>query len=162
MRSLKIMDGCKGTQVFAINPSGTTTTNTNNGGSGGGVGDKLLHHLQDHLRVNSTRSRSSRSSLSFQSPNPIGNNLVLDTLLPYGLPSSDLLEPQIEPSLKSVDFVETLADVYRRIDHCPQFEKSKMYMEQCAIFGACPIQNCSGGASGRPGSTRSTYTRRWC
>ncbi|CAL8165741.1 unnamed protein product [Prunus armeniaca] len=133
MRSLKIMDGCKGTQVFAINPSGTTTT-TNNGGSGGGVGDKLLHHLQDHLRVNSTRSRSSRSNLSFQSPNPIGNNLVLETLLPYGLPSSDLLEPQIEPSLKSVDFVETLADVYRRIDHCPQFEKSKMYMEQCAIF----------------------------
>ncbi|CAL9028359.1 unnamed protein product, partial [Prunus brigantina] len=37
IRSLKIMDGCKGIQVFAINPSGTTTI-TNNGGNDGGVG----------------------------------------------------------------------------------------------------------------------------
>lgn len=123
MRSLKIMDGCKGTQVFAINPS--TTTN-GGGGGGGGVGDKV-----PHSRVNSVRSRS---NWSFQAPNPTGNNAVLESLLPYGLPASDLLEPQIEPCLKSVDFVETLADVYRRIENCPQFEKSKMYVEQCAIF----------------------------
>ncbi|XP_068318332.1 ethylene-overproduction protein 1-like isoform X1 [Pyrus communis] len=127
MRSLKIMDGCKGTQVFALNPSGDTAA-AGNGGGGGGVGDKLLHHL----RVNSIRSRSSRGS--FQAPNPTANNVLLETLLPYGLPVSDLLEPQIEPSLKSVDFVETLADVYRRIEICPQFEKWKMYLEQCATF----------------------------
>ncbi|KAK9940818.1 hypothetical protein M0R45_017459 [Rubus argutus] len=30
------------------------------------------------------------------------------------VPASDLLEPQIEPCLNSVDFVETVADVYRR------------------------------------------------
>ncbi|XP_062002006.1 ethylene-overproduction protein 1 [Rosa rugosa] len=119
MRSLKIMDGCKGTQVFAINPSGTTPTN-------GGVGDKV-----GHSRVNSVRSRS---NWSFQAPNPTGNNALVESLLPYELPSSDLLEPQIEPCLKTVDFVETLADVYRRIENCPQFEKSKMYVEQCAIF----------------------------
>ncbi|TQD94280.1 hypothetical protein C1H46_020094 [Malus baccata] len=127
MRSLKIMDGCKGTQVFALNPSGDTAA-AGNGGGGGGVGDKLLHHF----RVNSIRSRSSRGS--FQAPNPTANNVLLETLLPYGLPVSDLLEPQIEPSLKSVDFVETLADVYRRIEICPQFEKWKMYLEQCATF----------------------------
>ncbi|KAM2984034.1 hypothetical protein FF2_009891 [Malus domestica] len=128
MRSLKIMDGCKGSQVFALNPSGATAAG-GNGGGGGGSGDKLLY---DHLRVNSIRSRASRGS--FQAPNPTANNVLLETLLPYGLPVSDLLEPQIEPSLKSVDFVETLADVYRRIVICPQFEMWKMYLEQCATF----------------------------
>ncbi|KAL6138917.1 hypothetical protein ACLB2K_064196 [Fragaria x ananassa] len=124
MRSLKIMDGCKGTQVFAVNPTGATPTPTN-----AGVADKVAQSA--HSRVNSVRSRS---NWSFQAPNPTGNNAVVDSLLPYGLPSSDLIEPQIEPCLKSVDFVETLADVYRRIENCPQFEKCKMYVEQCAIL----------------------------
>ncbi|KAK9289914.1 hypothetical protein L1049_008075 [Liquidambar formosana] len=126
MRSLKLIDGCKGTQVYALNPSAPTT---GGGGAapagGGGVGDKLLHHIHEHLRASSIRSKSNRS---FQS------NVVAETLLPYGLPVTDLLEPQIEPCLKSVNFVETLADVYRRIENCPQFEKSEVYLEQCAIF----------------------------
>lgn len=125
MRSLKIMDGCKGTQVYALNPCGPAT------GAGGGVGDKLLHHLQDHLRVNSIRSKSNRS---YQAPTNPTTNVSPETFLPYGLPVTDLLEPQIEPCLKSVDFVGTLADVYRRIENCPQFEKAKVYLEQCAVF----------------------------
>lgn len=125
MRSLKIMDGCKGTQVYALNPSGPP------GGGGGGVGDKLLHHLQDHLKVNSIRSKSNRS---YPAPNSTATNVVPENLLPCGLPVTDLLEPLIEPCLKSVDFVNSLADVYRRIENCPQFEKSKMYLEQCAMF----------------------------
>ncbi|GFY83803.1 tetratricopeptide repeat (TPR)-containing protein [Actinidia rufa] len=128
MRSLKIMDGCKGTQVYALNPSGTNTT-----GSGGGVGEKFLHHLHDHLRVNSIRSKSTRN---FQANNvQVDNNSVLaEALAAYGLPQSDLIEPLIEPCLKSVDFVQTLANMYQRIENCPQFEKSGMYLEQCAMF----------------------------
>lgn len=128
------MEGCKGTQVYALNPSGPTTTTgagTGAGAGSGGVGDKLFHHLQDHLRVNSIRSKSNRT---FQTPTPIPNNAITENLLPYGLPSVDLLEPFIEPCLKSVDFVETLADLYRRIENCPQFDKWKMYIEQCAVF----------------------------
>ncbi|EXB54265.1 Ethylene-overproduction protein 1 [Morus notabilis] len=131
MRSLKIMDGCKGTQVYALNPSGPPTTA---GAGAGGVGDKLLHHLQDHLRVNSIRSKSNRV---FQAPNQTltsNNNAMSENLLPYGLPSTDLLEPLIDPCLKSVDFVQTLADVYRRIENCPQFDKWKLFLEQCAVF----------------------------
>ncbi|KAL7169575.1 hypothetical protein ACSBR2_034582 [Camellia fascicularis] len=133
MRSLKIMDGCKGTHVYALHPSG--------GGGGGGVGsvgEKFLHQLQDHLKVNSIRINSirSKSTSNFQSNNvQINNNsVVAETLATYGLPQTDLLEPQIEPCLKSVDFVETLADLYRRMEICPQFEKSGMYLEQCAVF----------------------------
>lgn len=132
MRSLKLIDGCKGTQVYAINPSGPTVTSGGAAGGGGGVGEKLggvgeklLHHLHDQFRVNSIRSKSTRN---FQP------TVTAEALLPYGLPMTDLLEPLIEPHLKSVNFVEALADVYRRIDNCPQFEKSEVYLEQCSIF----------------------------
>ncbi|KAL7265601.1 hypothetical protein ACSBR1_003392 [Camellia fascicularis] len=129
MRSLKMMEGCKGTQVFALDPSGNAAA----GGGVGSVGEKFLHHLQEHLKVNSIRAKSTRN---FQSNNvQINNTTVLaEALAAYGLPQSDLLEPQIEPCLKSVNFVETLADLYRRIENCPQFEKSGLYLEQCATF----------------------------
>ncbi|XP_010553234.1 PREDICTED: LOW QUALITY PROTEIN: ethylene-overproduction protein 1-like [Tarenaya hassleriana] len=138
MRSLKIIEGCKGTQVYALNPSAPPNCRppppppgSGDGGGGGGVGDKLLQHLQDHLRVNSIRSKSSRTY-----PPPTQTNAVAarDSLLPYGLPATSLLEPQIDPCLKFVDFIEKLAEVYRRIENCPQFEKSGAYLEQCAIF----------------------------
>lgn len=133
MRSLKVIDGCKGTQIYALNPSNTTITGGGGGGGGvgggggGGVGEKLLHHLHDHLGVNTARYKSNQNCQA-----------VVDTLLPHGLPKADLLEPQIEPYLKSVNFVETLADVYRRTANCLQFEKSEAYLEQCAIFRGLP------------------------
>ncbi|KAF8397234.1 hypothetical protein HHK36_016144 [Tetracentron sinense] len=111
MRSLKIIDGCKGIQVYALNPSATTD---------GGVGDKI------HLKINSIRSKS------FQI------NAITEALLSYGLPVTDLLEPSIEPYLKSVNLVETLANVYRRLQICSQLEKSGVYLEQCSLFrGLC-------------------------
>ncbi|XVE76604.1 hypothetical protein DITRI_Ditri12bG0186300 [Diplodiscus trichospermus] len=116
MRGLNFMEGCKGAQVYA------TTT------AGGGAGEKLFH--QDRLRVNSIRYKSSQ----IYPASNLTPAVATETLLPYGLPVSDLLEPQIEPCLKFVDFMETLADVYRRIEKCPQFEKSGIYLEQCAIF----------------------------
>lgn len=143
MRSLKLAEGCKGTQVYALNPSAPTPPpppgNSSSGGGGGGgsgggtggVGDKLLQHLSDHLRVNSVRSKSSRTY-----PPPTQPNAVVspEFLLPCGLPVTDLLEPQIDPCLKFVDLVEKMAQVYRRIENCSQFEKSGAYLEQCAIF----------------------------
>lgn len=129
MRSLKMMEGCKGTQVYALNPSG---------GGVGSVGEKFLQHLQDHLRVNSIRSKSTRV---FQTNNvQVDSNttVLAEALATYGLPQSDLLEPLIEPCLKSVDFVDTLACVYRRINSCPHFERSGVYLEQCAIFRGLP------------------------
>ncbi|GAB4834000.1 Ethylene-overproduction protein 1 [Ancistrocladus abbreviatus] len=129
------MDGCKSTQVYAINPSDTTAGAGGGGGGGAGsAGDKLLHQIQGHLRVNSIRSKSNRSLSNVDCTRILQTNFLQESLLPYGLPATDLLEPQIEPSLKFVDFVETLADVYRRIEDCPRFEKTGVYLEQCAIF----------------------------
>ncbi|KDP22850.1 hypothetical protein JCGZ_00437 [Jatropha curcas] len=123
MRSLKFIEGCKGTQVYALNPGG-------GGGIGfGSVGEKFLQHLQD-LRVNSIRAKSnSQTSLDKAT-----NYLPVENLLPAGLPNTDLLEPQIDPCLRYVDFVETLAEVYRTIENCAQSEKTAVYLQQCAIF----------------------------
>ncbi|GKV22052.1 hypothetical protein SLEP1_g31956 [Rubroshorea leprosula] len=120
LNTAKLRDGCKSAQVYALNPAG----------NGGGDGDKLFHHLQNHLRVNSIRSKLGRN---YRVPN-LTSSVAPEILLPYGLPVTDLLEPKIEPCLKSVDFVETLADVCRRLEDCRQFEKSGVYLEQCGIF----------------------------
>ncbi|CAA7052159.1 unnamed protein product [Microthlaspi erraticum] len=136
MRSLKLIEGCKGTQVYALNSSAPPPPPPPpSSGSAGGVGEKLLQHLQDHLRVNSIRSKSSRT---YPPPNQTNAVVSPDSLLPYGLPVTDLLEPQIDPSLKFVDLIDKLAEAYRRIENCQQFEKSDAYLEQCAIFRGLP------------------------
>lgn len=125
MRSMKMMDGCKGIQVCALN-HGTTTA--------GGVGG-VLQHLHDHLKGNMIRSKSTRNFQSIQHPNNTVNPAVLaEALAGYGLPQADLIEPQIELSLNPVDFVPALAELYRKFEDCPQFEKSRVFLEQCALF----------------------------
>lgn len=135
MRSLKMIDGCKGTQVYAFNPT-ASGGGGGAGATGGGVGEKFFQHLQDHLRVNSIRSKSHRRYQSFSQAN--NSNLLAEALAIYGLPQTDLIEPQIDPCLKFVDFVGILADVYKRLENCPEFERSRVYMEQCAIFRGLP------------------------
>ncbi|KAK4478430.1 hypothetical protein RD792_013901 [Penstemon davidsonii] len=133
MRSIKMVDGCKGTQVFAINP-----TDGGGGGVGGSVGEKFFQHLQDHLRVNSIRSKSHRRYQSFSQINNVNPNALAEALSIYGLPNTDLIEPQIDPSLKFIDFVGTLAELYNKLENCSELEKSGVYMEQCAIFRGSP------------------------
>ncbi|TKY63543.1 Ethylene-overproduction protein 1 [Spatholobus suberectus] len=126
MRSLKIMDGCKGTQVYAINPSSA--------GTAGSIGEKLLQQLHDHIKSQTLRTKSGRN---FQPPNLTTPSDVVPSdgsLLPYGLPMTDLLEPKVEPSLMSVDFAETLAGVRRRLEDRPQFDRSEVSLEQCSVF----------------------------
>ncbi|KAI4356039.1 hypothetical protein L6164_000092 [Bauhinia variegata] len=134
IRNLKTMDGCKGTRVYALTPSGPTPGGGAQTGAGG-VGQKFLQHLQDHRdKASHVRKKSLQKFRAPSSTTTRTSDVVAEGLLPHGLPRTDLLEPRVEPCLKSIDFVETLADVYRRIENCPQFEKSKVYMEQCAIF----------------------------
>ncbi|KAJ4891895.1 tetratricopeptide repeat (TPR)-containing protein [Raphanus sativus] len=115
MRSLKLIEGCK---VYALNnnPPPPPPPPTR-------VREKLLQHLQDHLRVSSTRSITHRNAA-----------VSLDSLLPHGLPVSDLLEPQIDPSLKLVDSIEKLAEVHRRIESSSHSVKSEAFLEQSVIF----------------------------
>ncbi|KAK9668514.1 hypothetical protein RND81_13G066000 [Saponaria officinalis] len=117
MRSLKLIDGCKGTQVYAVNtPS-------------------QLGPLPDpHLRVNSVRSKPAPHRRTHSNLDPRIDILLEDPLLPFGLPTSDLVEPTIDPNLRHVDLVGTLADLYRRVDTCPQVDRCGAYLEQCAVL----------------------------
>lgn len=131
MRSLKVVEGCKTPYVYVLNPNSNNMTGGGVGG-GGSVGEKFFQHLQD-IRTISTRRRS-----SFQANNintAIENQSMLaDALTMYGLPQSDFIEPQIEPCLRFVNFVETLAENYVGIQSCDPSEKSGLYLEQCSIF----------------------------
>ncbi|KAI3994311.1 hypothetical protein MKX01_012568 [Papaver californicum] len=57
-----------------------------------------------------------------------------DILLPHGLPVPDLNEAPIESSLKYVNLVQTLADLYRRLENSSLGAKSDLYLEQFTNF----------------------------
>ncbi|XP_075489889.1 ethylene-overproduction protein 1-like [Primulina tabacum] len=133
MRSLNMVDGCKGTQLCAINSSVS-----GGAAAGTGVGEKFFQHLQEHLRVNSIRSKSHRHNQSLSQGNNGNTSVLKEALSVYGLPQIDFIEPSIDPCLKFVDNVEILADVYRKLEKCPQFDRSGVYIEQCSIFKGLP------------------------
>ncbi|KAF7833792.1 ethylene-overproduction protein 1 [Senna tora] len=53
---------------------------------------------------------------------------------PFPLPSSDILEPSIDPYLKPINLVETLADLYSRLENCPQSHKTSLCIEQFSLL----------------------------
>ncbi|XVF59399.1 hypothetical protein PTKIN_Ptkin07bG0272700 [Pterospermum kingtungense] len=58
------------------------------------------------------------------------------TLIPFGLPRTDLLEPPIEPHLKPIQLVETLSDLYRRFETCLESKKSLICIEKLLILSS--------------------------
>ncbi|KAI4338918.1 hypothetical protein MLD38_023924 [Melastoma candidum] len=124
MRSLKMVEGCKSSPVCAIPPP---VPGSGVGRGGTGMREKLFQHIQDQVRVNSIRSKSIRTPTASQ-------DVLAESLLPYGLPATENIEPRIETCLKSVDFVEMLARAYRNVQASTQLERSDAYLEQCAMF----------------------------
>ncbi|KAI9388523.1 hypothetical protein POPTR_009G075300v4 [Populus trichocarpa] len=59
---------------------------------------------------------------------------VAQALLPCGLPTTELLEPSIDSYLKPIDYVESLAEIYRRLNTCSQTDKSLLCIEQFSIL----------------------------
>ncbi|KAK9280272.1 hypothetical protein L1049_013960 [Liquidambar formosana] len=123
MRSFKLIDRYKSTQVHALNPQNTAVSSTTGGGAA--TGGKLNHHHnQDNHRINSTGLK----------PNKTNSISVTELLLPYGLPTTDIIEPPIDPHLKPIKFVESLADLYRRLENCSVFDKSSICLEQYSLL----------------------------
>ncbi|XP_058110353.1 ethylene-overproduction protein 1 isoform X2 [Magnolia sinica] len=108
MRSLKLVDGCKPTQVYALNSQQAAC-------------EKLSPDRT--ARANNIRSTVQNSSL-------------VESLLPCGLPSTDLIEPPIDPHLKSVDFVESLAAIHRLLRDSSPSDKAGLYLYQYSVFRA--------------------------
>ncbi|OMO82825.1 BTB/POZ-like protein [Corchorus capsularis] len=120
MRGLKLIERFKSTQVHALNQPDSTSVNTAGSSS---IAGKLSNH-----RVKFIGSKL-KSNKAFSAS-------AAKTLLPFGLPKTDLLEPPIEPYLKPIQLVETLADVYRRFETCIESEKSLICIEQYSILSS--------------------------
>lgn len=116
MRALKFLDRFKSTQVHALNQQDSAAGST----AGGSTRGKLNSQKMKFIGSKSNKSDS------------VSVAQVL--MLPRGLPATDLLEPRMEPHLKPIHFVETLADLYRRLEACPQSEISSICIEQYSIL----------------------------
>ncbi|THU68232.1 hypothetical protein C4D60_Mb08t01750 [Musa balbisiana] len=109
LRSLKLIDGCKGTQVYAVNPAVSNSNAPSSSSS-----DKPL--------LRSTFSLRNKSIQGFHGGGGGGGGLhhcpsyiLLDSLLPFGLPSADRIDPPVDPFLRPVDPVSALSDSFRRL-----------------------------------------------
>ncbi|KAM7496417.1 hypothetical protein LguiA_020831 [Lonicera macranthoides] len=110
LKTLKLKNHCKTTQVHALNSSSDNNTNTSTN----------PHRIQTQpITINSILS----NSIS-----------VTECLLPYGLPITHFLEPPIDPFLKSVNLVESLSDLHRRIEISSGSDKSWIFLEQYSLF----------------------------
>uniref|UniRef100_A0A1D1Y4Q1 Ethylene-overproduction protein 1 n=1 Tax=Anthurium amnicola TaxID=1678845 RepID=A0A1D1Y4Q1_9ARAE len=132
IRSLNLADGCKGgsSQVYAFNPSSAGH-------------DKAQHHHHRHhhdRRQNPSQDsgqhlRCASSNLrarSIQSP-----AVSPDGLLPYGLPSPDLIDPPIEPFVRAVDPISALASSFRRLAAAGSpHERCALHLEQRSLLRA--------------------------
>ncbi|KAK8495310.1 hypothetical protein V6N13_094287 [Hibiscus sabdariffa] len=120
MRGLKLVERFKSTQVHALNPPDTTVVNTAASSSTSSkLGNHRVKFIGSKLKSNKAFSVSRAK-----------------TLLPFGLPRTDLLEPPIEPHLKPIQLVETLADLYCRFKACSESGKSLICIEQYSVLSS--------------------------
>ncbi|KAG2299717.1 hypothetical protein Bca52824_036189 [Brassica carinata] len=109
MRNLKLFERFKSTQIHAFTSQDSPSTSTNGGSSSPRI--NFLRHPK------STSKSFSRS------------------LLPHGFPTTDLLEPPLDSYLKPIDLVESLSNLYRRIESSPEPETTSMlYLEQYTVL----------------------------
>nr|VDD32587.1 unnamed protein product [Brassica oleracea] len=111
MRNLKLFERFKSTQIHAFTSSqDSPSTSTNGSSSSSSPRMNFLRHPK------STSKSFSRS------------------LLPHGFPTTDLLEPPLDSNLKPIDLVESLSNLYRRIESSSESETSMLYLEQYTVL----------------------------
>ncbi|KAA3485709.1 ethylene-overproduction protein 1-like [Gossypium australe] len=131
----KLIERLKGTQVHALNPTDSNGVNTTGSSSTPG-----------NCRVKFKGSKQNSSKACSGSG--------AETLIPFGFPRTDHLEPSIEPHLQPIQLIETLADLFRRSEACLESEKSLIYIEQYSILSSlvtekmppCRKATCLGSA----------------
>lgn len=114
MRNLKLFERFKSTQIHAFTSSSQDSPSTSTNGSG----------ISNSPRLNFLRNHPKSTSKSFSR-----------SLLPHGFPTTDLLEPPLDSHLKPLDLVESLSNLYRRIESSSsESETSLLYLEQYTIL----------------------------
>lgn len=121
MRFLKLLDRFKSAQVHAINPpTSETSASDASGAAGGRGGNKLNIQL---LKLIGSRPKTHNSV-----------SLAESLLLAYGLPNAQLIETPIDPHLRPINLVESLSDIYHRLQACPPQVRPLIYVEQYSVL----------------------------
>lgn len=120
MRGLKLPERFKSTQVHALSSSSSET----NGGtsSKATVTATKPHNISRHRIWSKPKSSTNKSTSAFAN------------LVSLHLPSTDTIEPFLESHLKPINPIETLAELYHRIECCSQSEKASLYVEQFSLL----------------------------
>ncbi|ESQ42523.1 hypothetical protein EUTSA_v10012604mg [Eutrema salsugineum] len=105
MRNLKLFERFKSTQIHAFNSQDSPSTSNN--------GSPRMKFLGNPKSCSKSISRS---------------------LLPHGFPTTELLEPPLDSYLKPIDLVESLSNLYRRIESSSESETSMLYLEQYTVL----------------------------
>ncbi|MBA0844490.1 hypothetical protein Goarm_001586, partial [Gossypium armourianum] len=113
----RLIERFKGTQVHALNPPDSNGVNTTGSSSTPG---------NCRVKFKGSKQKSSKAC----------SGSGAETLIPFGFPRTDHLEPSIEPHLKPIQLIETLADLFQRSEACLESEKSLIYIEQYSILSS--------------------------
>lgn len=109
MWGLKLSEKFKTPQVHALNNS-SSENNTNN--------------INEH-RI---------QSLASKPKSKINSILEIDYNLPFPLPSSDSIEPPIDPFLKPINLIESLSEFYSRLENSSISQKPLLCVEQYSLL----------------------------
>ncbi|KAE9606024.1 hypothetical protein Lal_00024640 [Lupinus albus] len=116
MRGMKLNERFKTTQVHALNSSETS-----------GKRNKACDVVNSAHKIRSFLSRSKSNSKSTTSG-------IANLVLTFQLPSIATFEPCIEPCLKPINLVESLAELYHRLESCHQSQKALLFVEQYSLL----------------------------
>ena len=117
MRGLKFTERFKSTQIHALNSSETSGSKNSESSS--------------TAKLNKYGIRSFGSTSKPKFSNSVSAVL---SLFPFHLPTTDSIEPTIEPYLKPINLIESLADIYHMLESCPQSAKTSIYIEQYSLL----------------------------
>ncbi|KAI0519856.1 hypothetical protein KFK09_007317 [Dendrobium nobile] len=133
IRSMKLIEGCKGTQVYAVNPSSTVAT----------AAEKLAS-LRPTFSLRSKSISQHQHPTNNQHQNYHHRTLSLDSLIStIGLPSPDLIDPSIDPFLRPIEHVDALASSFRSLSSAmsslassslPSSSLCDVHLEHCALL----------------------------
>ncbi|KAJ6818770.1 ethylene-overproduction protein 1 [Iris pallida] len=126
IRSLKLIDGCKGTQVYAFNPSSAASSSSSSSSekpnlrSTFSLRSKSIQQNQDHNHHHHHKHSAS---------------IIIDSLLPFGLPSPERIEPPVDPFLRPVDPVSSFCSSFRSLsDAATGANLCNLHLEQYSLL----------------------------
>ncbi|CAA6669300.1 unnamed protein product [Spirodela intermedia] len=128
IRSLKLIDGCKGGsgQVYALNTSAVNEKGHHH--------HHHHHHHHNHRRNPSQEGHHVRSASNIHAKPAQATSARPDSLLPYGLPSPDLIDPAIDPFIRPVDPISALASSFRCYATAAPQDQCALHLEQRSLL----------------------------